>query len=43
MTTATSLLAQLSAGAVSSEELARLCLDRAERLKRLNAFVHLDG
>ena len=43
MTTATSLLAQLNAGAVSSEELVRLCLDRAERLKRLNAFVHLEG
>jgi aspartyl-tRNA(Asn)/glutamyl-tRNA(Gln) amidotransferase subunit A len=43
MTTATTLLAQLNAGAVSSEELVRLCLDRAERLKRLNAFVYLDG
>jgi aspartyl-tRNA(Asn)/glutamyl-tRNA(Gln) amidotransferase subunit A len=40
--TATALLAQLNAGAVSSEELVQACLERAERLKRLNAFVHLD-
>ena len=43
MTTATALLAQLNAGAVSSEEVVRACLDRAESLKRLNAFVYLDG
>jgi aspartyl-tRNA(Asn)/glutamyl-tRNA(Gln) amidotransferase subunit A len=42
MTTATALLVQLSARSVSSEELARSCLDRAGRLQRLNAFVHLD-
>ena len=42
MTTATGLLAQLNAGAVSSEELVRSYLDRAETLKRLNVFVHLE-
>ena len=31
-----------NAGAVSSEELVRGYLDRAESLKRLNVFVHLD-
>ena len=36
------LLARLNAGAVTSEEVVRACLDRAEGLKRLNAFVHLD-
>jgi aspartyl-tRNA(Asn)/glutamyl-tRNA(Gln) amidotransferase subunit A len=41
--TATALLAQLSAGAITSEELVRAHLDRADRLKRLNVFVHLDG
>jgi aspartyl-tRNA(Asn)/glutamyl-tRNA(Gln) amidotransferase subunit A len=40
--TATGLLAQLSAGAVTSEEVVRSCLDRAARLGRLNVFVHLD-
>src|SRR6516162_6938305 len=43
MPTATSLLAELNAGDVSSEELVRDCLDRAERQKRLNAFVHLEA
>jgi aspartyl-tRNA(Asn)/glutamyl-tRNA(Gln) amidotransferase subunit A len=42
MTTATSLIAELNAGAVSSEALVRSCLDRAEAVKRLNAFVHLE-
>jgi aspartyl-tRNA(Asn)/glutamyl-tRNA(Gln) amidotransferase subunit A len=42
MTTATGLLAQLNAGAVSSEELVRSYLGRAETLKRLNVFVHLE-
>jgi aspartyl-tRNA(Asn)/glutamyl-tRNA(Gln) amidotransferase subunit A len=42
MTTATGLLAQLNAGAVSSEELVRRYLDRADKLKRLNVFVHLE-
>jgi aspartyl-tRNA(Asn)/glutamyl-tRNA(Gln) amidotransferase subunit A len=41
--TASGLLAQLNAGAVTSEEIVRGYLDRAERLKRLNAFVHLDA
>ncbi len=36
------LLAQLNSGAITSEELARGYLERAERLGRLNAFVHLD-
>jgi aspartyl-tRNA(Asn)/glutamyl-tRNA(Gln) amidotransferase subunit A len=40
--TATGLLAQLNAGAITSEELARSCLDRAGRLSRLNILVHLD-
>jgi aspartyl-tRNA(Asn)/glutamyl-tRNA(Gln) amidotransferase subunit A len=40
---AASLLAQLNAGSVSSEEVARSFLDRAGRLGRLNAFVHLDA
>src|SRR3954470_3087908 len=40
--TATALLAQLNAGAVSSEEIVKGYLDRAEGLKRLNVFVHLD-
>jgi len=40
--TATGLLHELNAGTMSAEELARSYLDRAERLGRLNAFVHLD-
>ena len=40
--TATGLLAQLNAGAITSEEVVRAYLDRAERLGRLNVFVHLD-
>jgi aspartyl-tRNA(Asn)/glutamyl-tRNA(Gln) amidotransferase subunit A len=40
--TATGLLAQLSTGAVTSEEVVRSYLDRAARLDRLNVFVHLD-
>lgn len=42
MTTATGLLAQLNAGAVSAVGLARTYLDRADKLKRLNVFVHLE-
>jgi aspartyl-tRNA(Asn)/glutamyl-tRNA(Gln) amidotransferase subunit A len=42
MTTATGLLAQLNAGAVSAEGLTRTYLDRAVKLKRLNVFVHLE-
>ena len=40
--TAVSLLAQLNAGEIRSEDLVRQYLDRAESLKRLNVFVHLD-
>src|SRR5258708_28615 len=40
--TAAGLLSKLSTAAVSSEEVVRAYLDRAERLKRLNAFVYLD-
>jgi aspartyl-tRNA(Asn)/glutamyl-tRNA(Gln) amidotransferase subunit A len=40
--TATALLDQMKSGAVTSEEIVRGLLDRAERLKRLNVFVHLD-
>jgi len=40
--TAASLLAKLNAGEIRSEELVRAYLDRAEALKRLNVFVHLD-
>ncbi|MDG3002699.1 Asp-tRNA(Asn)/Glu-tRNA(Gln) amidotransferase subunit GatA [Paludisphaera mucosa] len=40
--TATALLAMLNAGEVTSEELVRGYLDRADALKRLNVFVHLD-
>jgi aspartyl-tRNA(Asn)/glutamyl-tRNA(Gln) amidotransferase subunit A len=40
--TATSLLAQLNRGAITSEDIVRSLLDRTERLKRLNVFVHLD-
>ncbi|APW59409.1 Asp-tRNA(Asn)/Glu-tRNA(Gln) amidotransferase subunit GatA [Paludisphaera borealis] len=40
--TAASLLAKLNAGEIRSEDLVRQYLDRAESLKRLNVFVHLD-
>ena len=40
--TATGLLAQLNVGATTSEEVVRGYLDRADRLGRLNAFVHLE-
>jgi aspartyl-tRNA(Asn)/glutamyl-tRNA(Gln) amidotransferase subunit A len=40
--TASALLAQLNAGAVTSEQVARTYLDRAEKLGRLNVFVHLE-
>ena len=40
--TATSLMAKLDAGEVTSEEVVRGYLDRADALKRLNVFVHLD-
>ncbi len=41
-TTANSLLAKLNSGETSSLEIVRQLLDRADRLKRLNVFVHLD-
>jgi aspartyl-tRNA(Asn)/glutamyl-tRNA(Gln) amidotransferase subunit A len=40
--TAVALVEQLSAGEISSEEVVRSLLDRSERAKRLNTFVHLD-
>ena len=40
--TATGLLAQLNAGATTSVEVVRGYLDRADRLGRLNVFVHLE-
>jgi aspartyl-tRNA(Asn)/glutamyl-tRNA(Gln) amidotransferase subunit A len=43
MSTATALLAELNAGTLSSEELARVCLERAERRKPLGAFVHVEA
>ena len=41
-TTAVSLLARLSAGETSSEEVVRSLLDRSKRAEKLNVFVHLD-
>ena len=41
-TTAVSLLARLNAGEITSEEIVRSLLERAQRAKRLNVFVHLD-
>jgi aspartyl-tRNA(Asn)/glutamyl-tRNA(Gln) amidotransferase subunit A len=40
--TAVSLLARLNAREISSVELVQPLLERSERLKRLNVFVHLD-
>jgi aspartyl-tRNA(Asn)/glutamyl-tRNA(Gln) amidotransferase subunit A len=40
--TATGLLAQFNAGALTSEEVVQSYLARAEKLGRLNVFVHLD-
>jgi aspartyl-tRNA(Asn)/glutamyl-tRNA(Gln) amidotransferase subunit A len=40
--TAVSLLAKLNTGEISSLEIVRQFLDRSDRLKRLNVFVHLD-
>src|SRR5215212_1294750 len=43
ISTAVALLAQLNAGSVSAEEVARAYLDRVERLDgRLGAFLHRD-
>jgi aspartyl-tRNA(Asn)/glutamyl-tRNA(Gln) amidotransferase subunit A len=43
ISTATALLAEMNAGAVTAEEVARAYLDRADRLDgRLNAFLHRD-
>ncbi len=41
-TTAISLLARLNAGEITSVEVVRQLLDRADRLKRLNVFLYLD-
>ena len=40
--TARALLAQLNAGAVTAQEVAKSYLDRASKHSRLNVFVHLD-
>ncbi len=40
--TAATLVAEMTAGTVSAEEVSRGYLERAGRLGRLNAFVHLD-
>jgi aspartyl-tRNA(Asn)/glutamyl-tRNA(Gln) amidotransferase subunit A len=42
MTTALAMLARLKAGEISSEELVRPLLERSQRSRRLNIFVHLD-
>ncbi len=41
-TTAVALLDKLNAREISSEELVRPLLERSDRLRRLNVFVHLD-
>ena len=41
-TSCVSLLAKLSAGEVTSEEIVCQLLERSDRLKRLNVFLHLD-
>src|SRR5580704_12197266 len=41
-TTAVALLARLRAGEITSEEVVRSLLARAQRYESLNAFVHLD-
>ena len=41
--TASGLLARMKKGEASSQEIVRELLQRAERLKRLNVFTHLDG
>src|SRR4051794_9707899 len=42
--TAVGLLAQMNAGEISAEEVARAYLDRAERLNpTLNVYLHLDA
>jgi aspartyl-tRNA(Asn)/glutamyl-tRNA(Gln) amidotransferase subunit A len=41
-TTAVALLARLSAGEITSEEVVRSLLERSQRSARLNVFVHLD-
>jgi aspartyl-tRNA(Asn)/glutamyl-tRNA(Gln) amidotransferase subunit A len=42
VTSSVSLLAKFSSGELTSEELVRELLERSDRLKRLNVFVHLD-
>jgi aspartyl-tRNA(Asn)/glutamyl-tRNA(Gln) amidotransferase subunit A len=41
-TTACALLAEMNAGKITSEEIVGSLLDRAQREKRLNVFLHLD-
>ncbi len=41
--TAVALLARMKAGETTSEEIVSALLDRAEKTRRLNVFVHLDG
>ena len=42
--TATVLLAQMNAGAITAEEVTRAYLDRADRLEpRVKAFLHRDA
>ncbi len=41
--TAVALLARMNAGETTSEEIVTALLDRAEKSKGLNVFVHLDG
>jgi aspartyl-tRNA(Asn)/glutamyl-tRNA(Gln) amidotransferase subunit A len=40
--TASGLLAEMNAGKITSEEIVRSLLERSQREKRLNVFVHLD-
>ncbi len=43
ITTASALLERLDRGDLTSEEIVRSLLERAQSLERLNAFVHLDA
>ena len=41
--TAVAMLARMESGEVTSEEIVRSLLDRADQARRLNVFVHLDA